>query len=49
MKHKNIFRKGYQKLTKRNSCDSVLKTNPWTYRIRDSNGEKISFCEKNKC
>ena len=20
--------------------DSVLKTNPWTYKIKDSNGEK---------
>ena len=21
--------------------DSVLNTNPWTYKIKDSNGEKI--------
>ena len=34
-----------------NSVDSVLKTNPWVYRIKDSNGEKIigSFYEKSCC
>ena len=34
-----------------NSVDSVLKTNPWVYRIKDSNGEKIigSFYEKICC
>ena len=28
--------------------DSVLKTNPWTYKLKDLNGEKIigSFYEK---
>ena len=28
--------------------DSVFKTNPWTYKIKDLNGEKIilSFCKK---
>ena len=30
------------------SIDSVLKTNPWTYKIKDLNGEKIKgiFYEK---
>ena len=28
--------------------DSVLETNPWTYKIKDLNGEKVigSFYEK---
>ena len=31
--------------------DSVLKTNSWTYKIKDLNGEKIlrRFHEKNWC
>ena len=32
-KYENIFSKGY--------IDSVLKTNPWTYKFKDLNGEKI--------
>ena len=35
-------------MVKRNIIDSVLKTNPWTYKIKDLNGDKIigSFYEK---
>ena len=43
-KHKNIFsRKGYTENWSREIfiIDSVLKTNPWTYEIKDLNGEKI--------
>ena len=49
-KYKNIFSKGY---TENWSIeifiiDSVLKTSPWTYRLKDLNREKTvgSFCEK---
>ena len=49
-KYKNIFSKGYTKNWSREIfiIDSVRKTNPWTYKIKDLNGEKIigSFCEK---
>ena len=49
-KYKNIFSKGYTKNWSREIffINSVLKTNPWTYKIKDLNGEKItkSFCEK---
>ena len=49
-KHKNIFSKGYTKNWSREMfiIDSVFKTNPWTYKIKDLNGEKIigSFYEK---
>ena len=49
-KYKNIFSKGYTENWSREIfiIDSVLKTNPWTYRLKDSNGEKIigSFYEK---
>ena len=36
------------KLVKRNITDSVLKTNPWTYKIKDLNEEEITkrFYEK---
>ena len=42
--YKNIFSKGY---TEHWSIeifiiDSVLKTNPWTFKIKDLNGEKIT-------
>ena len=42
-KYKNIFSKGY---TENWSIEifiinSLLKTNPWTYKIKDKNGEKI--------
>ena len=49
-KYKNNFSKGYTKNWSREIfiIDSVRKTNPWTYKIKDLNGEKIigSFCEK---
>ena len=49
-KYKNIFSKGYAENLSREIFinDSVLKTNPWTYKIKDLNGEKIigSFYEK---
>ena len=42
-KYENIFRKRY---TENSSgeifiIDSVLKTNPWTYEIKDLDGEEI--------
>ena len=42
-KYKNIFSKGYTKhwSTEMFVIDSVLKTNPWTYQIKDLNGGKI--------
>ena len=41
MLHRNLLREKF-------ITDSVLKTNPWTYKIKDLNGEKIieSFYEK---
>ena len=49
-KYKNIFSKGYTKNWSREIfiIDFVLKINPWTYKIKDLNGEKIteSFYEK---
>ena len=48
--YKNIFSKGYTENWSREIfiMDSVLKTNPWTYKIEDLNGEKIigSFYQK---
>ena len=47
--YKNIFSKGYNGNCSREIfiMDSVLKTNPWTYKIKDLNWEKIirSFYE----
>ena len=42
-KYKNIFIKDYTENWSREVfvIDSVLKTNPWTYKIKDLNGEKI--------
>ena len=42
-KYKNIVSKGYTENWSREIfiIDSVLKTNPWTYKIKDLNGEKI--------
>ena len=41
-KHKNIFSKAYtEKMVKRNIYYSVLKTNPWTHKIKDLSGEKL--------
>ena len=49
-KYKNIFGKGCTENWSRVIfvIDSVLKTNPWTYKIKDLNVEKIigSFYEK---
>ena len=49
-KYENIFSKSYTEHWPREIfiIDSVLKTNPWTYKIKDLNGEKIieSFHEK---
>ena len=49
-KYKNIFSKGYTESYSREIfvIDSLLKTNPWMYRIEKSNGKKIigSFYEK---
>ena len=43
IKNKNIFSKGYTKNWSRVIfvIDYVLKTNPWIYKIKDSNGERI--------
>ena len=47
---KNIFSKSYTENWSREAfiIDSVLKANPWTYKIKDLNGEKIirSFYDK---
>ena len=42
-KYKNIFSKGFTDSWSREIfiIDSVLKTNPWSYKIKDLNGEKI--------
>ena len=49
-KYRNIFSKDYTKNWSREIfiIDSVLKANPWTYKVEDLNGEKIigSFYEK---
>ena len=49
-KYKNLFIKGYTENWSREIfiIDSVLKTNAWTYKIKDFNGEKVrgSFYEK---
>ena len=49
-KYNNTFSKGYTESCSRQIfiIDSVLKTNPWTYKIKDLNGGKIigSFYEK---
>ena len=38
-KYKHIFSKGYTEIWLRKVfiIDSVLKTNPWTYKIKDLN------------
>ena len=40
-KHKNTFTKGYTNNWSREIfvIDSVVKTNPWTVEIKDSNGK----------
>ena len=42
-KYNNIFSKGYTKNWLRDIfiVNSALKINPWTYKIKDLNGEKI--------
>ena len=48
-KYKNIFSKGYTENWSREIfvIDSVMKTDPWMYRIKDSDGKKIrSFYER---
>ena len=49
-KYKSIFRKGYTGNGSREIflIDFVLKSSPWTYKIKDINGEKIKrgFYEK---
>ena len=49
-KYKNIFSKDYTENWSREIfiVDSVFKTNPWTYKIKDLNGGKMlgSFYEK---
>ena len=49
-KHKNIFSKGYTENWLREIfvINSVLKSNPWTHKIKDLNGKKIigSFYKK---
>ena len=49
-KYQNIFSKGYPKKWSKAKfmINSVLKTNPWTYTIKDLNGWKIigSFHKK---
>ena len=49
-KYKNIFSKRYTENWSREMfiIDSVLKTNHWTYKIKDLNREKVigSFYEK---
>ena len=51
--YKNIFSKAYSENWSREIfiIDSVLKTNPWIWKIKDLNGEKIigSFHEKGFC
>ena len=53
IKYKNIFSKGYTENWSREIfiIHSVLKTNPWTYKIKDLNREKIigGFMKKNCC
>ena len=53
-KYKNIFGKGYTKNRWSRAIsiiDCVLKTNPWTYKFKELNGEKIIgvFMKKNCC
>ena len=49
-KYKNISSKGYTEICSKEifNIDPVLKANPWTYNIKDLNGEKIikSFHKK---
>ena len=44
-RNENIFWKGYAEnwLRELFIIDSVLKANPWTYKMKDLNGEKIKL------
>ena len=46
-KYKNIFSKGYTENWSREVfiIDSSLKSNPWTYKIKDLKGEKFIVAE----
>ena len=48
--YKNFFSKSYTKKWSKETfvTDSLLKTNPWTHKIKDLNGKEISgsFYEK---
>ena len=52
-KFKNVFSNGYTENCSREIfiIDSVLKTNLWTYKIKDLNGKKIIevFMKRNSC
>ena len=43
--YKNIFSKGYIENWSREVfiIDSVMKTNTWTYKVKDLNGENILY------
>ena len=47
-KYKNIFSKGYTENWSREIfiINSVTKTNPWTYQLKDLHGEKNNFYEE---
>ena len=47
-RNENILRKGYAEnwLRELFIIDSVLKANPWTYKMKDLNGEKIKLLWK---
>ena len=42
-KYNNVFSKGYTENWSREILiiNSMLKTNPWTYKMKDLNGDKI--------
>ena len=50
-KCKNIFRKGYTESLSREILiiDSVMKNDPWIYKIKDLNGQKIMWIIMNCC
>ena len=50
-KCENIFRKGYTESLSREILiiDSVMKNDPWIYKIKDLNGQKIMWIIMNCC
>ena len=50
-KYQNIFRKGYTESLSREILiiDSVMKNDPWIYKIKDLNGQKIMWIIMNCC